>query len=141
MTAVTITNHETTADTDVQRVKFLEAVAKYSIVCRSASDDWQQCDADEDAEHSGVLEVGLLISEVNAIDGYGDVVTAGSVKINGGLALAETYIVGLAGALNPIGDKATGWYLTHIGICTDAAGTFDTLVIKPNASGVAVPVP
>lgn len=96
---------------------------------------YYQCDAN-DAEADAQAE-GIALTPA-ALDGYFVVVTGDGAEIDLGatLSVGETYVISdTKGAITVIGDVASGWYTTILGVATAA----DTLTLRINVSGAATP--
>ena len=90
--------------------------------------------ADADAAASAVV-AGIALTPA-AADGYVVMATSGAVDVGGTLTVGETYIVSAtACGIAPIGDLASGDYLSILGVATAT----DTLDINLYISGVAKP--
>ena len=91
--------------------------------------------ADADAGSAEAAAVAIALTPATT-DEYLVVITAGRVDLGATLTVGETYVVsGTAGAVAPIGDLATGDYVTHLGVAKAA----DALEINFNATGTQVP--
>lgn len=90
--------------------------------------------ADSDAEATAKA-VGITMTSA-ATDEFVILAKSGGVDLGATLTVAETYVVSTtAGKIAPIGDMASGDYVTILGNASAA----DTLDISIKASGNAVP--
>ena len=117
----------------LQVVQVGEAVTQGQLAYVSTDGKYYLADADDTLAKAAVK--GVFLSAADA-DGYAVLMMSGTLDIGATLTVGETYVVsGTAGGIAPIGDLASGDYVTHIGIATAA----DELTLNLQASGVQVP--
>jgi hypothetical protein len=102
-------------------------------IYKDASDGYKLKAADTNASSASAAAVGIALHAALAGQPI-EYITAGVLTLNAVLTVGETYIVSAtAGGIAPVGDSASGWYTTHLGIGL----TTSTLLVKPLVSGVA----
>jgi hypothetical protein len=99
-----------------------------------SSSKWYRCDANDTAAKAVAAGIALTPS---ATDGYVIIAPNGAtVDLGATLTVGQTYVVSSnVGAIAPIGDLATGHYVTTLGVAT-AAGS---IPLNITVSGVQVP--
>ncbi len=91
---------------------------------------------DADASEEAARAAGIFLSPA-PIDGFAVLAESGSVvNLGATLTVGETYVVSAAaGKIAPIGDVASGWYVTILGV----ASSTSLLTLRINATGVEAP--
>lgn len=137
----TAANVEAKANCKVSLVQGGEAITQGMPVRKLASDGkWYQCDADVEAE---ALAEGIAVTPCGGdtesfvvAKPSGSASSPAQIDLGATLTVGETYVVSTnKGAIAPIGDLASGDYVTHLGVASAA----DTLDFVINASGTAKP--
>lgn len=118
-------------------VQFGEAVTQGQPLYQSASDSkWYRADADTEA----AAKAGALALTPGSTDGYGLVALPSStpgrslVNLGATLTVGEIYVVSTnVGAIAPIGDLASGDYVTVLGVATTSA-LLDLQIVVSNTA-------
>lgn len=100
------------------------------------SNDSKYYQTDADASATAANAAGVFMTAASA-DGYAVLARTGvTVDLGATLTVGETYVVSPnKGGIMPVGDLATGDYVTTLGVATTAS----KLPLDISASGVAVP--
>ena len=104
------------------------------VYLNSNDSKYYQTDADLSTTAAGAT--GIVLTPA-ATDEYFVLAQAGTtVDLGATLTVGETYCCSpTKGGIMPIGDAATGDYITHLGVASAA----DKLLLDINATGIAVP--
>lgn len=122
-------------DSDVERVRFGEAVTQGQAVYRKDSDGkWYKTDCD--SATAEVCEVDGVVLTPASTNEYGYVVTGGLMNVGATLTVGEIYVASdTAGGIRPEADNGSGDTVTIIGVAT----TTSILWVHPFSSGTDVP--
>lgn len=122
-----------TKSTKLIIVQVGEAVTQGQPGYATSDDEYFRADADDTelkAKASGIFMTAAAANK------YAIFATGGSVDVGATLAIGETYVVSdTVGGIKPIGDLASGDYVTHLGV----ASATNQLDIDINATGAQVP--
>lgn len=129
---------EVTAKSNVGQIKIRqggEAITQGNAVYLKPSDS-KYYKADVTTSEETARAAGIALTPCDGADDYFVLALPGTdVDLGATLTVGETYVVSVSGAIAPIGDLASGDYVTTLGIALTAS----KLRIDINASGVQVP--
>lgn len=133
MVAITIGTLKTFSDTATSQKQAGESISVGDVVYKKSADSKHYA-ADANAGSAESTVVGIALTGASA-DGYFTCVTSGGLDLGATLTVGETYILGgtAAGDINPVGDRATGWYTSDLGFASEA----DKLQISIKNGGIA----
>lgn len=110
-----------------------EAVAQGEPCYLHADGKYYKADAN-DTEAKAVAAGVFLVPA--ALDGYAIIAVSGPVNLGATLTVGEVYVVSATlGGIAPIGDLASGHYVTTLGVASSAS----VLELAPSASGIVKP--
>lgn len=117
-------------------VQWGETITAGMCVYKKASDG-KYYKSDNDVDSATANALGIALTGGSA-DGYGIVMTAGTLNIGATTAKGMAYVVSdTAGGIRPVSDTwTTGEYITHLGYATNTTGT---VVLGVKAHSVQVP--
>lgn len=118
----------------LRKVKYGEAITQGNPIYQKAADSlYYQCDANTQAE---AASLGIALTPGASGDDGVMAVPGSTVDLGATLTVGETYVVGAtAGSIHPIGDIASGWFVTILGTATAT----DSIPLNINQGTVVKP--